>query len=231
MLSVANYKFIISTCTTEDGTINDKILDVSSDTALDLFRCGVLYGDTEGVEALVNSNVDVNYRENEKSATPLMLAVNRKYNDIAKCLIKGGANVNATMENNWTTLLYAVHNYNNIIISHLVDNDVDVNIQTNNKETALMWAVALNNSQIVDLLIKAGANIDAQSKDGFTALMLASQNDNKIIAKQLVDAGADVKLTNNSKENAFIIALKNEAMCTMNFIKQFYSPGELIPTG
>ena len=93
-----------------------------------------------------------------------------------------------------------------------------------------MWAVALNNSQIVDLLIKAGANIDAQSKDGFTALMLASQNDNKIIAKQLVDAGADVKLTNNSKENAFIIALKNEAMCTMNFIKQFYSPGELLPS-
>ena len=29
MLSVANYKFIISTCTTQDRTINDKILDVS----------------------------------------------------------------------------------------------------------------------------------------------------------------------------------------------------------
>ena len=230
MLSVANYEFIIRTCTTEDGIINDKILDISSSTALDLLRYGILYGDTEGVETLVNSKIDINYRENEKLPTPLMLAINQKYNDIAKCLTKAGAEVNATMEDGWSALLCAVYTNNNIMVSDLLDNSVDVNMQTKNNETALMWGAANNNSQIVDLLIKAGAKVNVQNNHGLTALMFASQNDNRIIAKQLIDAGADVKLTNDDKDNAFIITIKNEAMCTMNFIKQFYPPGELIPS-
>lgn len=230
MLSASEYKFIINTCTTEDGMINSDYLDISSATALNLLRYGIIYNDIGGIETLVKSNIDINYRDDENALTPLVMSIEEKRNDITKYLVKAGADVNATMKKNWTALIYAIHANNNIIVSELIDNNIDVNKETDNKETALMWAVVHNNSQMVDLLIKAGADVNVQTIHGYTALMLASQNDNKIIAKQLIDAEADVKLINDDKENAFIIAVKNGAMCTMNFIKQFYSPGELLPS-
>lgn len=229
MLSASAYKVIIDACITEDGMINSDYLDISSATALNLLRYAIIYDDIEAIEALVKSKIDINYRDDEKALTPLVMSIEQKCNDITKYLIKEGADVNATMEKNWTALIFAIHANNNIIVSELIDNNIDVNKETDSKETALMWAVVHNNSQIVDLLIKAGANVNVQNIHGYTALMFASQRDNKIIAKQLIDAEADVTLTNDKKENALIITITHGSMCTMNFLKQFYPPGGYLP--
>lgn len=158
--------------------------------------------------------------------TPLMLAVsssdNRSHDDlnIAKILIKAGANVNDRNKNNFTPLMYAVsnHNPNPEVIDLLIDAGAEVNYKRKSiykrkeieMENALNIAVLMytsrpnkNGLEIIKKLIKAGIDVNNNVILEGTPLghILDHAEDHLDLHIQvietLINAGADVNKKSN----------------------------------
>ncbi len=93
-------------------------------------------------------NIDLN----SNVGTPLMAAVYRNNNDIAKMLLDSGADVNITDAKGTTALHYAIKFKNADLIKVLVNNGADINLKDNKGLSPLDYAKIDNNKNIVELL-------------------------------------------------------------------------------
>ena len=127
---------------------------------------------------------------NEKGVTPLFSVSTLGYSDIARQLIKAGADVHKA-SNGFTPLFMAAHSGHTVIVRQLLAAGADVH-KASNGVTPLFMAAYNGHTDIVRLLLAAGADVHtARTTDGVTPLFMAARNGHADIVRQLLDAGAD----------------------------------------
>jgi ankyrin repeat protein len=153
-------------------------------------------GDKSAVQALVQQHVDVNAPEPD-GTTALMWAVRRTFTkedlEIARALLKAGANAKASNRYGVNALHLACQNGNAAMIEELLEAGADPNSVTTEGETALMTASRTGVVEAAEVLLDQGARVDAkESWHGETALMWAVAQGHPAMVRELIAHGADV---------------------------------------
>ncbi|MDA0052683.1 ankyrin repeat domain-containing protein [Brachyspira hyodysenteriae] len=146
----------------------------------------------EGLEGKITEMTNFGDKYIFKDSTPLFLAVQFGYNDLAKELIKEGADVNARVDNMETEggidmLYYAVINNNPEMTKILIDKGLDKNRDYGYEYSTYLTDIAIgnNNLDILKLLVKRG-----DSKE--TLIPKAVQENNIEMVKYLLSIGQDI---------------------------------------
>lgn len=98
-------------------------------------------------------------KDNSLNKPLLILAIQKKQNDVVKMMIEKGANINVKNLNGQTPLHVAILTNNIEIAKYLIEKGADLNIKDCKGQTPLYLAILKNNVEIAKLLIKKGANI------------------------------------------------------------------------
>ncbi len=183
------------------------ILDAKiSDTGLALIKAAG-NGDSELVEALLESGADIN-ATNEQKQTALHNAANKGHTNIVKILLDSGANANATDMFGHTPLFIPVYIGALDIVEELLNAGAHVDARSRiTGQTPLMFAVAGTRTRVVEKLLEKGADVNTKGKAyNGTALMLASITGNIDMVRILLEKGADVNAMTVNGRTAIMIA-------------------------
>ena len=143
---------------------------------------------TDDIASLRNSNIDVNIRDG-RGRTPLHIAVENGYVDVAMFLVENGAEVNIVDANGNTPLILIIHKTGNTELTRrLLEKGAGVNTQNRTGETALMYAAWRGHSDIVQLLLENRADVTLKNRQGDTALGLAESKEHLGIVQMLRSA-------------------------------------------
>ena len=165
----------------------------------------------EETQRLLASGADPNLAD-DNGRTPLIVAAHRGLRDIARALVKSGANVNAMDKQSY-----------DIVTISAVNNDVGflklaLELGANPKAitspydgTALIAAAHLGHHQICAELIMAGAPLDHVNNIGMTALIEAivlgdGGNNHQNTVRILLDAGASPNISDRSGATPLALA-------------------------
>ena len=155
-----------------------------------LLREAILEGNLNMVRLLLplNPNLEA-HRMRDKPALWAALTVDHKsasqtcaLTEIAKELIRAGANVNETFKvsriGDETPIHFAIsHNLSDELIDLLIEYGADINATTKLLETPLVYAVQYSRLYVIKRLISCGARIDIKSTSGCTLLHIACQSE------------------------------------------------------
>ena len=163
-------------------TNQEHVIYEFSDTPEDKLFKAAWTGD---ITNLHNTSADVNTKD-ALGRTPLHIAAEKGYDDIAIFLVENGADVNFTDANGNTPLIFIIHKTGNLeITKRLIAKGAAVNVQNRTGETALMYAAWRGHSEIVELLVEHHANATLKNRQGDTALTLAESKGHLDIVRML----------------------------------------------
>lgn len=114
-------------------------------------------GNVQAVEQLVKENPNWINQKNENGFTALILAAYTGKDEMVKCLVEHGGNIDFNTEMG-TALMAAVVKGNLKIAHYLLKNKANPNLFDANGVTALMYAVQFKNVEMVALLLKHNAD-------------------------------------------------------------------------
>jgi len=117
--------------------------------------------DIETVKQHLAAGTDINEKDNLLGQRPLHQAIADGHAEIAKLLIKSGADVNATNNFNTTPLMLAADKSESIV-KLLIDKGANVNAKGTMDATALHNAAGSGNKIVTELLIANGADVNAK---------------------------------------------------------------------
>ena len=138
-----------------------------------------------------------NVNEKRDGLTPLHTAARYGRREIAKLLLKYGADVNVNSDYGIslagrTPLHEAVEHGEKEICALLLEHDAEVNASDPKNETPLHVAAKEGYTEICGLLISNGADINARAKDGQTPLFYATCLGRTETCRFLLQSGADL---------------------------------------
>ena len=163
-------------------TNREHVISEFSDTPADKLFKAAWTGD---ITNLHNTSADVNTKD-ALGRTPLHIAAEKGYGDVAMFLVENGTDVNLTDANGNTPLIFIIHKIGNLeITKRLIAKGAVVNAQNRTGETALMYAAWRGYSEIVQLLLKNRADATLKNRQGDTALMLAESRGHLAIVQML----------------------------------------------
>ena len=143
---------------------------------------------TNDIATVRSTHTDANIKD-ALGRTPLHIAAEKGYAEIALFLVENGAEVNVTDTNGNTPLIFIIHKTGNLEITRrLLEKGAVVNAQNRTGETALMYAAWRGHSDIVQLLLEYCANVSLKNRQGNTALTLAASRGNLKIVQMLQSA-------------------------------------------
>ena len=96
--------------------------------------------------------------------------------DWLKCLLKSGANINATSWNGYSAVIKASKEGDIDLIEFLIENGADINARTSHGFTPLLYAAKNGYHSIIELLVVNGADVEINDKAGLTPLMHLARN-------------------------------------------------------
>lgn len=140
----------------------------------------------------------------DNGRTPLMIAAHRGLRDIARALVKGGANVNAKDKQRYDIVTIAAVNNDVAFLKLALQLGGDAKAITSPYDgTALIAAAHLGHHQVCAELIMAGAPLDHVNNIGLTALIEAivlgdGGTNHQATVRLLLDAGADPNIPDKS---------------------------------
>jgi len=157
-----------------------------------------LHNEEALTKLLIAKGADVNVKD--KDGDPLLvLACDRSstYTEMIELLVKGGANVNATVGCKKIPLLCGwFRNNGRDIRKLLVKNGADVNAKNQEGISPFLRECEGNGSkeskELVELMINRGADVKATDNNGNTPLLYACRGRNKELIELLIEKGADV---------------------------------------
>jgi len=134
--------------------------------------------------------------KDDNGLTALHFALSRRQFDMAKHLIKEGADVKIQTTNGFSTMQFAAIGGNLELIKLLVDNKAEIDTRMENGFTPLFSAASFGHTDIVKYLVENGANIQAEDENGFRVLSYTANPNSYDAAKYLIEKGVDVKHKN-----------------------------------
>ncbi len=169
-------------------------IDEAFEQAIDLkksftFHEAIVCGKKELVKNyLQNGQSDLVNSYSSDGFTPLSLAGFFNQTEIAKALVKTGADPNLSAENpsNVNALHSAVAKENYELCKILIENGANTNAVQMQGVTALHSAVHRGNLELVKLLVKHGATISLEMDNGDTAVIISNREGYKEIEEYLL---------------------------------------------
>src|SRR5688572_9593405 len=151
-------------------------------------------GDLAGVTRALKQGADIETAEPIGGLTPLIIASNNGFTEIATHLIDAGADVNSTDRSGFTPLIGAAQFGHATLIPILVEAGADLVALsiTENQKAALHFAAKNGHAAVVEALLNAGADVNVLVKSTHsTALLNASYQGHMDVVKILLEHGAD----------------------------------------
>jgi uncharacterized protein len=153
--------------------------------------CAVEREDYAAFDALLDRGAPVNVAYSGNGFTPLLLACEQGFEEMAVRLIAAGADVNAASKNGRTPLMFVAYK-NPRVARLLLDKGADIHAVDDMGRTALYEACGAGIAEIVELLLDRGADTKAADLDGSTALHEAARSGDADIVRMLAAKGADL---------------------------------------
>ncbi len=139
---------------------------------------GAAYNDIELVHNSIKNGANVNDKfpnEMWKGGTPLVIATDKGYDEIAQVLISEGADVNAKFKDGTSVLMLASQNGQIELVKTLLNKGTRVNEKNNDGMTPLLFASGNGKTDVVKELLNNNADPHLSDR-GISALMLAESN-------------------------------------------------------
>ena len=187
----------------------------------------VMRNDIKGAKELIASGADINQQNKMYGHTPLIIACNYDYIDLAKLLISEGADTNIRGKDGSTALIAAGSNSQELV-EILLSKGADVNAKMTNGTGVftqcingiLMGRVSL---ELAEILIAKGADVDESAKtgaiQGYTPLMTAARNNKEELVNLLIKKGADVNAEGGDGSTALSLATKEGHQKIIDILK------------
>ena len=134
-------------------------------------------GNIKAVKEHLAAGTDVDARNEYSGYTSLHHAANHGLNEIAKLLIKQGANVNLKADFGYTPLMLAT---NTVIAELLIKKGANLNA-THQYGTGLHIAAGVGNRSVAEWFIANGADVNAKSDFGTPLDMAIVKNHTEIV--------------------------------------------------
>lgn len=164
-------------------------------------------GDREKLQQLYfkeGTNVDL---LDEEGNSPLHIAIELGFDDIAKFLIDIGADTNIVNSAGVTPLFAASKNNNVQIVDLLLRNKADVDAKDEFGRTPMFYAVSNENFKMMEVLKDNGADIFANDNQGVSPVFLAIEK-GRMFVPYLIDKD-NVNITGANNTSALSVAVVN----------------------
>ncbi len=125
---------------------------------------------------------------NRRGETALMLAALHGQLDVARLLVRRGAEINRA---GWTPLHYAATNGHAELVHYLLDENAYIDAQSPNRTTPLMMAARHGHPEVVRLLVQAGADPSARNEAGMDAAGYLQRQGQPELAQWVRERAAD----------------------------------------
>ncbi len=161
-------------------------------------------------------------------ATPVSLAIQLQYFNLAELLIQRGGNCDTPDTKGMTPLMHAVSGDSEDIVKLIINKGADVNArEIRGKRTALVLAIYAGKIDMAKLLLSKGADIHTKDKDGDGVILAAlpvesksiffarpvagkKRNETSGILDLLIAEGANINMVNNHGKTPLIVVIKNK---------------------
>ncbi|KAG0033167.1 palmitoyltransferase akr1 [Podila clonocystis] len=148
---------------------------------------------------LLDKGAEVDALGGELHASPLQWCTRNGHLNMAKLLMKHGADPMIQDSQGFNSLHLGTHSSNAMLVLYLLmAGDVPVDSADTLGHTSLMWAAYQGDSLSVDILLKYGARIDTKDREGFTPLHWAVVKGNRDCLAKILKAGGDVRAGDKS---------------------------------
>lgn len=179
-------------------------------------------GDSNVVEALLDSGADINARD-EQNQTALHQAASKGHTPIVKLLLERGADVNAKNLFGQTPWLAPVYRGSLDTVRALLGAGADIDARSELSGQTPLLSLSSLRTKVVETLLEEGADANAKGKAYHeTALMLAATTGNTATVKVLLNKGADIKAASTNGRTAMMMA---EALGHAEIIKLLQDAG------
>jgi ankyrin repeat protein len=159
------------------------------------FTHAVRKQDLASVKRLLESDRSLVDTMHPHHGSPLYIAAENGYLDIAHALIDADADVNKTLDGGYTPLYVAARKGYPEIVKLLLERGADVNKNTHGI-TPLYIAVSKDRVDIVRILVEqGGADVNSTDSSGMSVLDIACRDGNADMVDFLITHGADVNPT------------------------------------
>lgn len=159
---------------------------------------------TETVKLFIEAKIDVDTK-NHKEETPLMIASMYNLNEIAKMLIKSGADINARDKLGKTALHHSIINGTEIF-HLLISNGADLDKKDHKWDSLLHYVTKFKRKKMFDNLVLKNIPLDTSNKNGFTPLIISIYSKEYEMAKTLIEKDADVNKANSKGVTPLMLA-------------------------
>jgi len=137
---------------------NPQIVSAYSPDGFALVALTAYLGQKETTEFLIEKGADINaVARNPTGFTALTGAVANNHTEIAKLLVKRGAQVNYRYEGGFSPLMGAAEHGNVELVNFLLANGADPNAKTKDGKSPISFAREKNHAEVVEVLKKHGA--------------------------------------------------------------------------
>jgi len=145
-------------------------------------------GDLAKVKALLKENPALALSRDDTGWTPLHLAAQKGFKEVAELLLANKAQVNAKSKRGDTPLHWAAVNGHKDVAELLFANNADVNARDHGGWTPLHMAALAGYEDMVKLLLANKAQVDAKDNNGITPLSRALAQGHGAVAELLRQA-------------------------------------------
>ena len=177
-----------------------------------LLEAAAREGDSLVIEKLILAGANTNrYSWDSKFTTPLAIAVDSRYLNAVKQLLKHGADPNPRIKPNEKSepLFAAVNKGDTQIVNELLRAGANVHHKiTGRGDTALTQAVGYGQTEIAKALIEKGANVNQLTYNGTPLMIAAARGDSEMI-DILLAANANVNFGRAQQGTPLIQAVRN----------------------
>ena len=150
-------------------------------------------GNTSIVRSMLSCNIGINSRDDDSSATPLIIAARQNHVEVVKYLLQKGANIFLTAGPNKKNALHIASQYGSVeAIEMLLSYNLSPDSRDGEGNTPLACAAAFGQIESVNCLLKHEANPLLKSKDGRSLLHFAAASGNVIIIETMLSKDLDI---------------------------------------
>jgi len=196
---------------TLDPSAQHRLLNIQdADEATPLYWA-VSKGHEQIVHMLLIVGADINIASS-KQKPMLIVAIQQKYDGIAKMLIANTTNLAdiETKDANGLTPVYAADNGRDEVVTALLAANVDKEVRNNKGATPLFAAASKGRHKVVEILLDAGSDKEATNNNGETPLFAAASKGHSTVFNFLIDKKANITTVNNYGQGLWYAAIKGE---------------------
>ena len=150
-------------------------------------------GNSSIVKSILSYDIDINSKDGESSATPLIIAVMHNHVEVVRYLLQKGADKSLTTESNKSNALHIASQYGSVeAMEMLLSYDLSPDSRDGEGNTPLAYAAACGQIEAVNCLLKHGADPLLKGKNEWSILHFAAQSGNVIIIETMLSKDLDI---------------------------------------